>query len=128
MNCDLRPHGEHLRCENCGTIWHRPKIRPDLPYTIMCPGPKREPSGAGTELKKLLAAFGVTEKVGCSCAARAKEMDKNGTEWCRQNVEEIAGWMLEAAKQRGWKWAPRWGVRRLILKAIKNAEHAERDG
>ncbi len=57
-------------------------------------------SGPGTELKRILAKFGIVHKGSCECAARAAIMDARGAEWCRRNLKMIIGWMEEEAKRR----------------------------
>lgn len=58
------------------------------------------PKGAGTKLKQILGLVGIKAKHGCQCEDRAKTMDKNGTQWCRDNIETIVGWLKEEAENR----------------------------
>lgn len=58
--------------------------------------------GPGTELKKLLESLGLKSNAGCSCNAKAEEMDRWGVDGCKQRREEIAGWLRANAKERGW--------------------------
>ena len=77
-------------------------------------------SGTGTELKKLLAAFGTYEVKGCKYRDRAATMDKKGTDWCAENVPTIAGWLKEEATKRGMPFVDM--VARLVIRrAIHNA-------
>jgi len=80
-----------------------------------------QPGGAGTELKKLLARFGIVSHPNCQCAQRAREMDSNGIVWCEEYIEEIADWLEEEAHRRGWPFI-RVAARILIRRAIKNAK------
>jgi hypothetical protein len=79
--------------------------------------------GPGTELKKLLKAIGLTASASCDCNARAKTMDKNGAEWCQDNIETIVGWLREEAAKRGLPFVDVAG-RLLVKRAIANARKA----
>jgi hypothetical protein len=81
------------------------------------------PSGAGTELKKLLARFGIATAPGCACNARAAEMDMNGIDWCASNVDAIVSWLREQANARGLPFLNAAG-RLLVRRAIRNARKA----
>lgn len=89
--------------------------------------PKREPlpnEGPGTELKKLLAAWlGIEATPGCSCNLRAAEMDRNGCDWCEDNIEVIVGWLSEEATKRRLPFVDAAG-RLLVRRAIANARRA----
>ena len=77
--------------------------------------------GAGTELKKLLAWFGIEAKEqGCKCKSRAAKMDKNGIEWCANNVEKIVDWLKEEAQRRKLPFI-RSAAKVIVLRAIRNA-------
>lgn len=77
--------------------------------------------GAGTELTKLLKFFGIesTEK-GCKCKSRAAKMDKNGVEWCANNIEKILDWLKEEAQKRKLPFL-RTAAKVIVLRAIRNA-------
>lgn len=79
-----------------------------------------QPEGPGTELKLLLSRIGITAKPGCSCNARASEMDSQGCEWCEQNIDTIVGWLREEATKRGLPFIDAAG-RLLVRRAIGNA-------
>ena len=90
------------------------------------PQPKKKTKGgAGTELTKLLKFFGIeaTEK-GCKCKSRAAKMDKNGIEWCSNNIEKICDWLQEESKKRKLPFL-RTAARVIVLRAIRNARKAE---
>lgn len=54
--------------------------------------------GPGTELHKLIRRWtGAWEFPGCQCAARMAQMDLWGPAGCREHLEEIVGWLLQAA-------------------------------
>ena len=80
-----------------------------------------EPSGAGTELKKLLKLVGITASPNCSCNARAARMDREGIQWCKNNVELIVSWLKEEASKRHLPFANFVG-RRIVKLAISRAE------
>jgi hypothetical protein len=84
--------------------------------------PAVHPSGctAGAELKKLLAKVGITATPDCSCNARAAEMDRQGCDWCEENVDTIVGWLREQAQARGLPFLDAAG-RMLVRRAIRNA-------
>jgi hypothetical protein len=82
-----------------------------------------EPRGPGTELKKLLAAVGITATPNCSCNARAREMDRQGCDWCEANLDTIVGWLREEATKRGLPFLDAAG-RLLVKRAIRNARRA----
>jgi hypothetical protein len=83
--------------------------------------------GAGTQLKKLLAAAGIVAEHGCPCHSRAAEMDRNGTAWCEANIDTIVGWLREQAQARGLPFLDVAG-RLLIRRAIRNARKAAAGG
>lgn len=75
--------------------------------------------GPGTELKNILSAFGIKESGGCGCMTYAAGMNRGGPQWCRDNIDSIAGRMESEARQRGWKLpAMRFGARQLVRLAI----------
>lgn len=61
------------------------------------------PRGPGTELKKLLASFNITEESGCGCGSMVARMDRLGSEGCRVIMPEIVAHLEAQARQRGWK-------------------------
>lgn len=114
------------RCRYCGagiaTSSSPPSAKP-------CPARKHPPlarsvpsSGPGTELKKLLGRIGITATPTCSCNRRAKEMDSHGIEWCRDNLDLIAGdWLAGEAKKRKLPYSVFAG-KKLVQLAIALAE------
>lgn len=64
--------------------------------------------GPGTELKKLLASLGITEKPSCDCNAKAKVMDNWGVRGCEMRFPTIVQWLNEG-KQR-WGWTAAFGA------------------
>ena len=79
--------------------------------------------GPGTELKKLLRAWGIVAKPNCSCNRRARMMDEKGVEWCEANIDEIVGWLREEATKRKLPFVDLAG-RLLVKRAIRNARRA----
>ena len=85
--------------------------------------PKKEDvidEGPGTELKKILARFGIRHGVGCKCERRVKIMDQRGPKWCRENIDEIVGWLKEEADKRNLPFVKRLG-KYIVNRAIKNS-------
>lgn len=86
-------------------------------------------AGPGTELKKLLAKIGIQAGPDCKCNARARYMDEMEAKepgWCERNIEEIVGYLREAAADRGLPFLDVAG-RLLIRRAIANAKRAALD-
>lgn len=85
--------------------------------------PPRQDHGPGAELEKLLAWF-AEPSTACPCKQHAAQMNRWGVEGCRQNLETITRWLLEAAAARGWPSGKlsRFMARQLILQALKNAK------
>jgi len=77
-------------------------------------------SGPGTELKKLLAKFGIRPHGDCKCNRRARIMDQQGAEWCTQNLDKIVGWLKEEADLRRMPFVNRLGII-LVKRAIHNS-------
>lgn len=94
------------------------------------------PLGPGGELKRLLSRLGFEATETCSCNKYAKQMDENGPEWCRDNVETIVGWLRKEWTKKGDSGfagvAKSWFrgmlfsetiARRLVLSSIKKSEN-----
>jgi hypothetical protein len=82
-------------------------------------------SGPGTVLKGWLGWFGITATNDCACDSRAAKMDQLGSEWVRQNLDVVVGWLEEAAKARGgivWMAFSRTATRMLVLRACDSAD------
>lgn len=80
-------------------------------------------SGPGTELKALLRTVGIVAKPGCSCNAKARQLDAWGPDECEARLEEIVGWLRDEARKRRFLWLDSAG-RLLIKRAIRNARRA----
>lgn len=85
-----------------------------------------EPSvhGPGTELKKLLKLAGY--QACAKCGRMAARMDRNGPQWCRDNMGEILDHLRAQAKKKGVKWYTDFTAKRLIRLAIYLAERNSR--
>jgi hypothetical protein len=82
-------------------------------------------NGPGAELSKLLSRLGISASDNCPCKERAREMDRQGTAWCRENMATILGWLREEAERRGLPYSETLAT--LVVKlAIRNAEKAEK--
>jgi len=59
--------------------------------------------GPGTELKKILARFGITSTASCRCNAHSRQMNLWGDDECEkpERMEQILGWLREQAEGRG---------------------------
>ena len=80
------------------------------------------PHGPGTELKSLLAKFGIHASPTCKCNSMARKMnDMESKEpgWCLSHIEEIVDVMEETAKARKLPFL-RTAGRLLVKKAVKN--------
>lgn len=81
--------------------------------------------GPGTELKKLLATFGIHATEGCSCNAIARQMDLWGPDECKkpEHMEWVLAGMRDNAASRGIPFVD-LAARLLIRRAIHNARRA----
>lgn len=126
--CVLEQRDGKWYCINCNGLPLK-----ESTYKRQCKNDKRSrevvnigfPQGVGIELKRLLRKIGITPKTGCKCKDHAKQMDDLGVEWCLQNVETIADWMQEEAKERKIPFL-RVGAKILVKKAIRNAKRKEK--
>lgn len=128
--CDFIPTGETrgdmlvLRCRyDCGKpvqyaypgqrIIRQCALYYDMPL-VSSPGP-------GTILSKALRSAGFTETGVCGCWSHAAQMNAWGPDRCHEHLEEIVGWLMEAASQNGLEIVES-AVRDLILAAIEQSE------
>lgn len=139
MDCVFTPTETGRVCLVCG----RPTASRDGPRTCLStleqvkavpfPFATRPPiRGPGDVLHRLIIRrFGEDYRTGCGCESFVAEMNHNGPAWCREHAGEIAAKMQTEAEKRGWKLAKlRWPTKRfcrlLVLKAIRDAEKAQR--
>lgn len=117
-----------------GDMWTIDETHPSYPkeakkgFQAQIPnGPPTPPNaidlgeGVGTELKKLLKVIGITSSPTCGCNAKAKKMNENGIEWCKDNIDTIVSWLKEEADKRNIPFFA-FGAKRLIKFAIGKAE------
>ncbi len=81
--------------------------------------------GAGTELKNLIARFGLKPGLNCKCGQHIREMDTKGAEWCEQNIDTINGWLREEAERAHLPFT-QIGATLLIRRAIGNAKKKQK--
>jgi hypothetical protein len=92
--------------------------------TTASDGQVAKPSfGPGTELKKLLKAIGITANPGCSCNARAAQMDVWGPDECERRIPDIVVWLGEEAQKRKLPFLPFAGEQ-IVKLAIRRARKA----
>lgn len=94
----------------------------EVPLEAVLPPP--QPSGPGTELKKLLAGwpFYITASPDCSCNRVAAEMDALGPDECEkpERINYVVEAMKANAADRGIPFVDAAG-RFLVRRAIRNA-------
>lgn len=56
----------------------------------------------------------------CGCEDRIRKMNQWGAA-CNDHVDEIAAWMIEQAKERGWKLAKASGAATIAKLMVKRA-------
>lgn len=103
-----------LSCPNCKREIKPPKLFPvfcSCRYVIQAPEgfvpepvlpPKIMWDLPGTELKNMLAEFGIRWKQKCGCQNTAKYMDGIGFERCREEIDWLSSEMKTNAKEFGW--------------------------
>ena len=78
--------------------------------------------GPGTELAAILKIIGIHAKEkGCGCKSHAKRMDREGPQWCRDNIETILGWLETEAKKRKLPFV-KTAAKQVVLLAIRRSE------
>ena len=109
------PHPDEASCEaSCGTT----KRSRTMPTTKATTGP-------GTELSKMLAAWGIHAKEkGCGCRSYQKKMDKGGPQWCRDHKAEILDHLAKEAKKRKLPFV-KLAASKLVDLAIRRAERGQ---
>ena len=84
--------------------------------------PQTKTGGPGTELAALLKTIGIDSKEkGCQCKSHARRMDKEGPQWCRDNIDTILGWLQTEAKKRKLPFI-KTAAKQVVLLAIRRAE------
>ena len=109
-----------------GDVWEVDVDHPAYPRATG-PEPERQKielgPGVGTELKKLLAMFGISSSDNCACNQRAREMNDKGIAWCQDNLSVIVGWLQEEASKRRLPFS-HIAASLLVKRAISNAKKA----
>jgi hypothetical protein len=117
-------------CRRCGRTFSAPLGR----LRAMCV-PQQAPVareaapvyGPGTELKSLLAAFGIIASPTCKCNKMARQMDVWGPDASLSHMEEIVDVMEETAKARKLPFL-RIAARQMIRLACWKARRKARQG
>lgn len=89
-----------------------------------------DPYGPGSILASMFSAIGIKSSPTCSCRRHALEMNKNGIEWCEENLDTICGWLQEECKKRNIPYVEtvaKMVVNRAISKAKKYREEMNKD-
>jgi len=113
--CIVSRDGDQITADNSHPAYPHPRESQPIP----------EPSGPGTELKKLLSWFGITATGECACNSKAGKMDDLGTQWVLDNIDTVTSWLEEEARARGgftWLSFTKTGAKSLILLACRKAE------
>lgn len=80
--------------------------------------------GPGTMLARVLREHGYSSKKGCGCDSKARLMNRWGSRKCRERLEEITDWLVDAAKMGGWLESlavSTPGVQHIVRRKIKKA-------
>ena len=78
------------------------------------------PNGPGSILSGMLEALGIKSSPTCSCKRRAILMNKNGPDWCEENLEEILGWLQEESVKRKLPFV-KTVAKMMVQRAIKKS-------
>jgi hypothetical protein len=89
-----------------------------------------DPYGPGTILASMFSAIGIKSTPTCSCRRHALEMNKNGIEWCENNLDTICGWLKQECEKRKIPYVDtvaRMVVNRAINKAKKYKDELQNE-
>jgi len=118
-NRDPREAGEWKKIErSIPAIKVQNNVHPVYPFVQF--GHFSQPGRVGSELKKLLAKFGLKPAKECKCTQHINEMNWNGIEWCNENIDTIVGWLREEADRAHLPFS-KLGARIMVKRAISNA-------
>lgn len=111
-------------CRPCVVSQNGDEITVDTDHPAYPRAPKAGPaeSGPGTELKALLAKFGIHASPTCGCNAMAKKMNQWG-EASLDHIDEIMDVMQEQAKVRGLPFIRAVGAQ-LVKAAVRRWKKA----
>lgn len=59
-----------------------------------------DPYGPGTILHNMLKKIGIKADANCNCVSHAISMNKNGPEWCENNIDKILEWLKQESEKR----------------------------
>lgn len=118
---DCRPDGDKHFCVcPCGFSGRYPSSKVNHACETSGKSPQLMAQGPGTELKALLAKFGIQSSPTCQCNAMAVKMNVWGPDECLSHLEEIVDVMESEAGKRKLPFLRAAG-RLLVKKAIANA-------
>lgn len=111
-----------------GDVWTIDEHHPKYPKIKIDDNPKITKNidlgeGVGTELKKILSWLNINASPNCSCNLKAKAMNENGIEWCRNNQNIIIDWLREEAETRKLPFIT-YVVKKIVKLAIHRADKA----
>lgn len=89
-----------------------------------------DPYGPGTILASMFSAIGIKSSPTCSCRKHALEMNRNGIEWCENNLDTICGWLKQECEKRKIPYVDavaRMVVNRAINKSKKYTEEIKNE-
>jgi hypothetical protein len=118
--CVACPSGHFGQWMRCDTLDRPLSASQEPPRAVVTAVPGQ---GPGTELKRILAFWGIVATPSCACHARADEMDARGPDWCEANQPTILGWLREESQRRRLPFAEVI-ARRWVRQAIKRARKA----
>ena len=83
-------------------------------------------------MRKILHEHGHYPRPGCSCKSKIRQMNAWGVDGCREHIDEIVDWLVEAAADHGKlarivvrlpgvRLLARAEIRRLVELAIERA-------
>lgn len=103
----------------CGRVTERDF---DCPHGITTDNlPNKRPPGPGTQLKAMLALFGIHATERCACRRMAAKMDREGPQWCREHIGEIVDVMRTESNRRHLLFMET-AAKLIIRRAIRQAE------
>ncbi len=109
--CHNKPHYFEMFLRESEAGWE-----PDNEKTLF--------SGPGSELLRLLTFFKwMCNLKDCDCNQRAAEMNKNGPEWCEDNIGAIVDWLKENARKCKMPFSELI-ARRIVRLAIRRSQKA----
>lgn len=121
MPCVVSQDGDMWTIDETHEKYPHPRHDVKMQEVVPQPQPIDIGEGVGTELKKLLKLIGINASPTCSCNTRAKTMNENGIEWCKDNIDTIVGWLKEESEKRNLPFFT-FGAKKLVNFAIYRAE------